>query len=81
MRTDDYNSSSFLRMMIAWRFARASSLGGGGIGLDEEKKPDLQNRYLSRDLEFDDQPSYPHTQEPDPTANRNDDRGKKSHFK
>jgi hypothetical protein len=35
--------------------------GGGGIGLGE-KKADLQNRYLSHDLEFDDQPSYPNTQ-------------------
>jgi hypothetical protein len=32
------------------------------IGLGEDKKPDLRNRYASPDLEFDDQPSYPNTQ-------------------
>jgi hypothetical protein len=68
-------------MMIAWRFARASSLAGAESGLVGKRKPICKNRYLSHDLEFDDQPSYPNTQQPDPTANRNDDRGKKSHFK
>jgi hypothetical protein len=43
----------FLLAVLLWR---------DEIGLGEDKKPDLRNRYSSPDLEFDDQPPYPNTQ-------------------
>jgi hypothetical protein len=51
-------ATALLCLALCSRF----SFGRGEIGLGEEKKADLQNRYLSPDLEFDDQPSYPNTQ-------------------